>query len=92
MIGTCRRPTSPSSTATIVQKCDDDVEQKGRLFTFDDVKYRFSDIIEQWRVGVIEFAYATVTKCVHPPKNQEFDFIAETVLNVDVALLLEKSA
>ena len=35
-------------------------------------------------------AESGVAKRRHPPKNQEFDFVAKTVLNVDIALLLEK--
>lgn len=62
----------------------------GRLSTFDDVKHRFSDIIEQWRGGVIEFAHATVSKCSHPPKNQQSESVAQPVLNTEMTFLLEK--
>ena len=37
-----------------------------------------------------EFARATVVKRRRRLKNQEFDFVAKTVLNADVVFLLEK--
>ena len=37
-----------------------------------------------------EFACATVVKRRRRIKNQEFDFVTKTVLDIDVALLLEK--
>ena len=42
------------------------------------------------RGSVIQFVRTRVAKRHHPPKNQEFDFVAKTVLNVDIALLLKK--
>ena len=40
--------------------------------------------------SVIEFGRTIVAKRRCRLKNQEFDFVAKTVLNVDVVLLLEK--
>ena len=42
------------------------------------------------RGSVIQFGRTRVAKRHSPPKNQELDFVAKTVLNIDVAFLLEK--
>ena len=39
---------------------------------------------------VIEFGRTRVAKRRHPPKNREFEFVAKTVLNADVAMLLAR--
>ena len=58
--------------------------------TFDGLVGHF-DASTGRRYGiVIEFARTRVAKRRHPPKNREFDFVAKTVLNADVAILLEK--
>ena len=62
----------------------------GRLRAFDDLKDRSDGSIGRRRGSVIQFVRRRVAKRRHPPKNQEFDFVAKTVLNVDIALLLEK--
>ena len=62
----------------------------GRLRAFDDLKDLSGESIGRRRGSVIQSVRKIVAKCRHPPKNQEFDFVAKTVLNVDMALLLEK--
>ena len=51
---------------------------------------RFGAIMGQQHGSVIEFGRTTVAKRRPPPKNQECDFVSKTVLNIDVARLLEK--
>ena len=62
----------------------------GRLRAFGDLKDRSDGSIGRRRGSVIQPVRTRVAKCRHPPKNQEFDFVAKTVLNVDIALLLGK--
>ena len=62
----------------------------GRLRAFDDLKDLSGESIGRRRGSVIQSVHTRVTKRRHPPKNQEFDFVAKTVLNVDIAILLEK--
>ena len=56
----------------------------------DDLKDRSDGSIGQRRATDIQSARTRIAKRRHPPKNQEFDFLAKTVLNVDIAVLLEK--
>ena len=62
----------------------------GRLRAFGDLKDRSDGSIGRRRGSVIQPVRTRVAKCRHPPKNQEFDFVAKTVLNVNIALFLEK--
>ena len=57
---------------------------------FDDLKDRSDDSVGRRRGSVIQSVRTRVAKRRHPPKNQEFGFLAKTVLNVDIVLLLEK--
>ena len=57
---------------------------------FDHLKDRSDGSIGRRRGSVIQSVRTRVAKRRHPPKNQEFDFVAKTVLNDYVALLLEK--
>ena len=62
----------------------------GRLPTFDGVKDRYDGSIERGCDSVIQFVRTRVAKRRCRFKNQEFEFVAKTVLNIDMALLLEK--
>ena len=62
----------------------------GRFLTFDDLQDRSDGIIGRRRGSDIQSVRTRVAKRRHPPKNQEFDFVAKTALNIDVTLLLEK--
>ena len=62
----------------------------GRLPTFDYMKDRSDESIGRRLGSVIQFVRTRVAKRRCRLKNQEFDFSAKTVLNVDIALLLEK--
>ena len=62
----------------------------GRLPTFDDLKDRPDECIERGCGSDIQFVRTRVAKRRCRLKNQEFDFVAKTVLNIDVTSLLEK--
>ena len=58
--------------------------------TFDGLVGWFNVSTGRRHDSVVQFARSRVAKRRCRLKNQEFDFVAKTVLNVDVALLLEK--
>ena len=60
------------------------------MLTFGELKDRSDGIIGRRRGSDIQSVRTRVAKRRHPPKNQEFDFVAKTVLNVNIALFLEK--
>ena len=60
------------------------------LPTFDGPIGHFGISLVRWRGSVIQFARTRVAKRHSPPKKQELNFVEKTVLNVDMALLLEK--
>ena len=62
----------------------------GRLHTFDRLIGQFGAFVVRRRGSVIQFGRTGVAKRRCRLKNQEFDFVEKTVLNIDVTLLLEK--
>ena len=61
----------------------------GRLPTFDYMKDRSDESIGRRLGSVIQFVRTRVAKRHRPPKILQMDIVAKSVLNIDVALLLE---
>ena len=75
---------------TIAQKSNGEIDFDERFSTFDDLKDRSDKSIGRRRATVVQSVRTRVAKCRPSPKNQEFDFVAKTVININMMLLLEK--